>query len=129
MQGPADQARAVFVPSRPRWLAALRTRVVRWPGGEALWKVLVAVIGGIVVVGGLALIPLPGPGWAIVFVGLALWATEFEWAARLLAFARRTLVAWTAWIRRQSRPVQAMVGLVGLLVIAAIAYAIWKLVW
>ena len=43
----------------------------------------------LIVVGGLALVPLPGPGWVIVFIGLAIWASEFEWAQRLLDFARR----------------------------------------
>ena len=33
---------------------------------------------------GILAIPYPGPGWAIVFLGLAILATEFEWAHRLL---------------------------------------------
>ena len=38
-----------------------------------------------VVAVGIALIPLPGPGWLIVIAGLAIWAVEFHWARRLLA--------------------------------------------
>lgn len=40
-------------------------------------KPLVGMIGTILIVLGLLLIPLPGPGWLIVFGGLALLATEF----------------------------------------------------
>ena len=37
-----------------------------------------------VLIGGIALIPLPGPGWAIVFVGLGMLALEFKWAEKLM---------------------------------------------
>lgn len=69
------------------------------PGEEArtLWyfirrsgkRIAVALIGGGMVIGGILLIPLPGPGWAIVFAGLAVLATEFVWAERLLGFAKK----------------------------------------
>jgi Trk-type K+ transport system membrane component len=29
-------------------------------------------------------VPLPGPGWAIVAVGVLIWATEFKWARGVL---------------------------------------------
>jgi len=38
---------------------------------------------------GIVLIPLPGPGWLIVFGGLAILATEYVWARRLLNYSRR----------------------------------------
>ena len=50
-----------------------------------LWRL---TVGPVVVVIGLILIPLPGPGWLIVFVGLAIMAPEFEPAERLLNWAR-----------------------------------------
>lgn len=53
-------------------------------------KRIAVTIGGFgLVILGLILIPLPGPGWVIVFAGLALLATEFVWAERLLHFAKR----------------------------------------
>ena len=36
-----------------------------------------------VVLAGIALLALPGPGWATIFVGLAILATEFDQADRL----------------------------------------------
>ena len=45
-------------------------------------------LGLVLVVGGLVLVPLPGPGWLIVILGIAVWASEFEPAARLLDFVK-----------------------------------------
>ena len=43
----------------------------------------VAIIGVVVILIGIPLIPLVGPGWLIVFAGLAILASEFPWAGRL----------------------------------------------
>ncbi len=111
----------------PRWVQPLRSRVVRLPAGLLLWKILVAIVGAAVVGVGILLIPLPGPGWAIVFLGLAVWATEFEWAKRLLVFGRTMLRRWLNWVMRQSLFVRALIGAAGLLLIAAIFYLGWLL--
>ena len=47
-------------------------------------KLIVAVIGSTVVLFGLALIVLPGPAVLVVPLGLAILATEFAWARRLI---------------------------------------------
>lgn len=54
-------------------------------------KLIVAVIGSTVVLFGLALVILPGPAVVVVPLGLAILATEFAWARRLV---RRGGVAW-----------------------------------
>jgi Putative transmembrane protein (PGPGW) len=46
------------------------------------------VAGGSVVLLGLVLIPLPGPGIPVVVAGIALLALEFAWAARLRDYGR-----------------------------------------
>jgi uncharacterized protein (TIGR02611 family) len=61
----------------------------------------------------------------IIFAGLAVLATEFAWAVRLLRFARRRVQAWTRWMKEQSVLVRGLVGLAGLLLLAAIAGAAW----
>ena len=86
---------------------------------DLTYRVVVAVIGTAVVVGGVILIPLPGPGWLIVFAGLAILATEFAWAERLLRFARRKVHGWTDWVREQPLAVRMLIGLVGLTFLAA----------
>lgn len=51
-------------------------------------KVVVLVAGVTVLVFGIALIVLPGPAFIVIPVGLAILATEFVWARRLLARVR-----------------------------------------
>ena len=94
----------------------------RRPAGSLIWKIGIALVGLVIVALGLLLIPLPGPGWAIVLLGLAAWATEFHWAQRLLGHARRILHGWTEWAKDQSLFVRLLLGLVGLAFLAAIAY-------
>jgi tellurite resistance protein TerC len=47
-------------------------------------RVVVAVIGGTVALIGVAMIVLPGPAVVVIPLGLAILATEFAWAKRLL---------------------------------------------
>ena len=39
--------------------------------------------------GGVVMLVLPGPGLAVIVFGLAVLATEYAWAGRLLAVARQ----------------------------------------
>jgi uncharacterized protein (TIGR02611 family) len=89
-----------------------------------VYRVVVGVIGLIIVVVGLVMVPFPGPGWLVVFIGLAVLASEFEWAQRLLRLARRTLGAWTKWLIPQPWWTK---GLVLLATIAAVAAVFWLL--
>jgi uncharacterized protein (TIGR02611 family) len=47
-------------------------------------KVIIAVLGTTVLAVGVALIVLPGPAIVVIPLGLAILATEFLWARRLL---------------------------------------------
>jgi len=47
-------------------------------------RIAVSVIGFALIVAGIILLPLPGPGWLIIFAGLAVLATEYVWARRAL---------------------------------------------
>ena len=48
------------------------------------YRVAFMVLAFAVLLTGIALIPLPGPGWAVVFVGLGMLALEFKWAENLM---------------------------------------------
>lgn len=65
-------------------------------------KVLVGISGGFVTLAGIILIPYPGPGWLIVFAGLAILSTEFAFASRLLHFAKGKYNTWVSWLKRQN---------------------------
>lgn len=78
----------------------------------------IAIVGGVVVLVGIIAIPYPGPGWLIVFAGLAILATEFEWAQRLLDYARGKYDAWVEWLKRQHVALRLLVlTLTGLVII------------
>lgn len=102
-------------------IRAKRADIKAKPGGATAYRIAVGVIGGVVLVVGILAIPYPGPGWAIVIAGLAILASEFAWANRALQFVKRYYDAWTAWLGRQSRVVQALVALgVGVIVVATL---------
>ena len=52
-------------------------------------RLVVLVIGGTVVLAGIAMLALPGPGWAAIFLGLAILSAEFVWARVVLKRAKR----------------------------------------
>jgi uncharacterized protein (TIGR02611 family) len=97
------------------------------PTGRLALKIGIAVLGAFVIALGIVLIPFPGPGWAIVILGLAIWALEFAWAKALLNFTRRYVQAWTRWIAARPLPARALFGVLGLLFVAAIVWASVKL--
>jgi uncharacterized protein (TIGR02611 family) len=97
------------------------------PTGRLALKIGIGVLGTLVVALGIVLIPFPGPGWAIVILGLAILSLEFSWAKRLLEFTRRHVKAWTSWIGRQSLGVRAIIGVVGMIFVAAIVWVSVKL--
>jgi uncharacterized protein (TIGR02611 family) len=80
--------------------------------------------GGVVVVVGIIAIPYPGPGWLIVFAGLAILAREFPWAARVLKFTKGKYDDWNSWIRRQHWSVRAALFIVTALVVVATLWLI-----
>ena len=46
-------------------------------------KTLILMGGSAIVVAGIAMLVLPGPGWAAIFLGFAVLATEFAFAERV----------------------------------------------
>ena len=90
-----------------RW----RRRIAARRSLDTPYRVLVGLVGGLVVAFGIVTIPLPGPGWLTVIAGLFVLATEFAWAERLLAFTRRHVEGWTAWLGRQPVVVRLAVAL------------------
>lgn len=61
------------------------------PRNRLARRVLVSVVGGTVVLIGIALIVLPGPAVVVIPVGLSILALEFAWARRLLRRVKNKL--------------------------------------
>lgn len=69
---------------------------VRWA-----YKVLVAIAGITIIAVGVILIPLPGPGWLIVFFGLAVLGLEFPLFKRISTFIKdKALQVWH-WFKKR----------------------------
>lgn len=67
-----------------------------------LRRAVVAVIGFTVLLIGFAMVVLPGPAVVVIPLGLAILATEFVWARRLLDRARATIRGRGAQRKEQS---------------------------
>ena len=59
-----------------------------------LKKILVAFVGGALLVAGAAMLVLPGPALVVIPAGLAVLAIEFLWARR-----------WLAWLRERCKTI------------------------
>lgn len=75
-------------------------------------KLIVAVIGTTILLFGFALVVLPGPAVVVIPLGLAILATEFAWARRLIRHGR---YMWEnarrrSWRRRQETPPPQSLG-------------------
>ncbi|MGV9858516.1 TIGR02611 family protein [Gordonia sp. NPDC003425] len=88
------------------------------------YRIVVGVVGAMVLAGGIVAIPYPGPGWLIVFLGLGILASEFDWAHRLLRFARAKYDAWVDWMRQRHWSVQ---GVFGVATCAVVLASLWVL--
>jgi tellurite resistance protein TerC len=54
-------------------------------------KIIVGVIGFTVLLFGIALLVLPGPAFVVIPIGLAILASEFAWARRILKKVKKEI--------------------------------------
>ena len=71
-------------PGRHATLERLRRQRERHLERSRLFRVLFGIAAVLVVIAGVVLIPLPGPGIVLIAAGLFMLALEFAWAERLL---------------------------------------------
>jgi uncharacterized protein (TIGR02611 family) len=57
----------------------------------AIRKPLILIVGSSIILTGLAMLILPGPGWAAIFLGFAVLATEFAFAEKVRAWLVKEL--------------------------------------
>ncbi|MFD7445558.1 TIGR02611 family protein [Streptomyces sp. NPDC059909] len=105
----------------PEFVKARRTLHVSWQVG-------VFIVGLAVVVAGVIMLPLPGPGWLVIFGGMAIWATEFVWAQLVLRWTKRKVTeaaqrALDPRVRRRN----IILTTIGLVIMAVlIGIYVWK---
>jgi len=101
----------------------LRERRARHRERHIVVRMLVAAGGFAALLGGLALLVLPGPGIPLIVVGLGLLALEFRWAEAALS---RTLVhARRVQPPKRWQRIASGVGVVTAGACAAVAVALW----
>ena len=100
-----------------RWRDRLRER----PKAEFGYRIVVALVGLAVLAIGIIAIPYPGPGWALVFLGLGILATEFRWAQLALHWVKVRYDKVMDWFKRQGPWVKALgAALTGAIVVATL---------
>jgi uncharacterized protein (TIGR02611 family) len=104
---------------RNPFIERVRERRERHRERSRVVRAAVVLAGFVILLVGLALIPLPGPGLLVVAVGLAVLALEFAWAERLLERTVKRMEQASETVKRASRAQQILLGLLGVLVAAA----------
>lgn len=100
--------------------------------GHIIWRIFLITLGAVIALGSLILAPLPGPGWATVFVGLMILAGEFLPAARSLDWLEvrlRKFWRFVEMVWRASALGKVAVILVAALCAAAVVYVVYLLLF
>lgn len=75
-----------------------RRRIRQHPTQSFVYRIGVGLLGTLLIVAGLATGPIPGPGGIpLVLLGLAVWASEFEWAQRLMLVFKAQVGRYRGW--------------------------------
>ena len=90
----AESSEKPFGSRAPRFIKASRPL-------HLSWQVVIFLIGLAIVVGGVIMLPLPGPGWLVIFAGIGVWGTEFPWAQRVLRWTKQKLHEWAEWVKKR----------------------------
>jgi len=84
--------------------------------------VVAAVLGGLLLIAGVCLLVLPGPGFVLVAAGLAVLATRFYWARKPLDYAKDKAQQGVDEVGRKPwRAVLALVCALGLVALGVLA--------
>ena len=85
------------------WVRNIRERIGLNRLPKILRRIVIGLIGGTIVLFGIALVFLPGPGSVVIPIGLIVLATEFAWARWLVRRGRHAVQAakqkWDATIQ------------------------------
>ena len=97
----------------------MRAWVAERPTLNIAYRIGVAVFGTTVLSVGILAIPYPGPGWAIVFAGLGILATEFAPARRALRWLQGKYRQGMAWYSARGPAMRVLAAVVTFAVVVA----------
>ena len=109
---------------RPPLIERIRARQERHRQRNRVFRVGFAAAGFVVLLLGIVMLFTPGPGWAVIVIGLGMLALEFAWAERLLERVIDRVERVTDQVTKGSRVRQAALIAAGLLVLAALGVAL-----
>jgi uncharacterized protein (TIGR02611 family) len=127
-----EEAEEPFDPPGPDWLHRLKMRAT---GDSTLrrliWRVVATSMGVLIILAGLSMLVLPGPGWAAIFLGLAVLATEYAWANRLLVVTKDKAqgAASSAWSPENRKRTLVLGLIVFLLVASLLSWYVYEYGW
>ena len=104
---------------RGRFLDGVKERRERHRERSKFVRAAAVLAGFVVVLAGLAMVPLPGPGLLVTAAGLALLALEFVWAERVLERTIDHMGKATDRVKRAGLAQRLIIGLLGVIVAAA----------
>ena len=115
----------------PELLIKLRERKERHKRRHLLHRIAIVLLGLLIVGAGVALSApgVPGPGFAVILIGLGFLALEFDWAERLLERA----IVWGDRAKDRAEQTSTrqriLAGVVGVLAVAAflVAAVLWDI--
>jgi uncharacterized protein (TIGR02611 family) len=113
--------------AKRRFVHGVRKRRERHRERNRIIRIVVATVGFVVVLVGLALIPLPGPGLLVTAVGLAILALEFAWAERLLERTVDRMEEAGRTVRKASPWQQALLALA--FALGGVALVVMAIAW
>ena len=119
-------------PPGPDWLYRWRQRFAgNSRPRQLIWRGVATAIGGVILLAGVAMLVFPGPGWAVIFLGLAVLATEYVWAHRLLKFTKDKAqgAASAAFSSENRRGAIALAVIALLLFAAAVSWYVYVNGW
>jgi uncharacterized protein (TIGR02611 family) len=94
--------------TRHPWIERLREQRDRHLSRSRFYRVPFALLGFTIVLVGIALLVLPGPGLLVMAVGFAMLALEFAWAERVLERTLEQMSKTSRTVRRAGRLQQAL---------------------
>jgi uncharacterized protein (TIGR02611 family) len=104
---------------RRRFLDGVKERRERHRERSKVVRAAVVLAGFVVVLVGVAMLVLPGPGLPVIAAGLAILALEFVWAERVLERTVDQMSKATDSVKRASRTQRLILVLLAGLVLAA----------
>jgi len=98
---------------------------------RVIWRVVVTVMGVAILLVGVSMLVLPGPGWAVIFLGLAVLATEYAWAHRLLVVTKDKAqgAASSAFSPENRKRTITLAVIVFLLVASVVSWYVYRYGW